>query len=69
MFNFAYHEGPVYWTTAAKPARAVGYDAAFFREALADAGLSVRCLIPGYWSGRGIAPNAQDLLVVERTAQ
>lgn len=62
--NFAYHEGPVYWTTPGKPARAVGYDTAFFCSAVARAGLSVRRIIPGYWSGCGVAPNAQDLVVV-----
>jgi SAM-dependent methyltransferase len=64
-FDFAFGDGPVRWETMARPARAVGYDAAFFRTAVADAGLAVRRVIPGYWSGRGIAPNAQDLLVVE----
>jgi hypothetical protein len=54
------------WAIEERPEAVLAYQAAFFRAAVADAGLTIRRLVPGFWSGRYVAPNPQDLIVVER---
>ena len=54
------------WEIESRPEAVVAYDTAFFGAAVAEAGLRVRRLVPGFWNGQYVAPNAQDLIVVER---
>jgi ubiquinone/menaquinone biosynthesis C-methylase UbiE len=65
MFDFAFGNGTMRWAIEARPEAALAYDGAFFRSAVGQAGLGIRRIIPGFWSGRCVAPNAQDLIVVE----
>jgi ubiquinone/menaquinone biosynthesis C-methylase UbiE len=66
MYEFPYGEGPVRWLVAAKPTAGVAYDERYFSRMVTEAGLVTRRVIPGYWRDGGIAPNAQDQLVVSR---
>jgi SAM-dependent methyltransferase len=60
------HGGPnVRWMVSGRPTAAVGYDRDFFFAVIEDAGFRVVDLYEGHWRGPRVAPNAQDLLILE----
>lgn len=66
MFEFRYG-GPDEWhLVETKPTAAVAYRLEHFESMVTEAGLEIREAIFGNWRGAGIAPNAQDLLILSR---
>jgi SAM-dependent methyltransferase len=67
-FPFPEEGSPVRWLRRLRPQAAVAFDRALFEEMIAEAGLTLRELIPGYWPGTVPVPQGQDILVLGRLA-
>lgn len=65
-FPFPEEGSPVRWLRRLRPEAAIAFDRVFFEEMVADAGLTVRERIFGYWPGTAPVPQGQDVLVLER---
>lgn len=63
-FPFPEEGSPVRWLRRLRPQAAVAFDRAFFEERIAEAGLTLRDMIPGYWPGIAPVPQGQDILVL-----
>lgn len=64
MIDFRYGDNGVRWKVKHRPYSAVAYEESSLRGYATSKGLSVERVLYGYWTGSGIAPNAQDLLVL-----
>jgi len=63
--TFPYGDHPVWWRVKSRPEAAVAYEKAYFLGMVEAANLRVERLIPGSWSGRGLSPTLQDLIIVK----
>jgi SAM-dependent methyltransferase len=66
LYQFPFGGPHFRWMIEAKPTGVVGVDREFFLNMVADAGLRVGATYDGSWRGLRLAPNPQDLLIVER---
>lgn len=68
VFRFAHRWAPGVWVCdPQRPADSVAYERETFARLLADAGLALRTLAPGYWvEGRGGQEIGQDIAVLSR---
>jgi SAM-dependent methyltransferase len=64
---FPFPEAPsgVRWLRKLRPAAAVAYERVLFESMIAEAGLTLRSLIPGFWPGIAPVPQGQDVLILE----
>jgi SAM-dependent methyltransferase len=63
IFNFRHRHGSWAVEREDRPEDAVAYEERFVRPAFEDAGLAIRAVFPGSWSGRSPAISFQDLYV------
>ena len=65
--TFPYGGPRLRWRIKARRESTVAYDEEYFVGLVEAAQLRVEKVIRGYWTGRGISPNAQDLVIVSRS--
>jgi len=66
-FTFPYGGPHLWWRIKARRESTVAYEEKYFVALVEAAQLRVDKLIPGYWTGRWISQNAQDLVIVSRS--
>ena len=62
--TFPYGAHPLWWRVKSRPEATVAYEKTHFLGMVEAAGLKVERLIPGSWSGGGLSPNLQDIIIV-----
>ena len=67
-FEFRYGGPDVWYRVRAKPTAAVAYRRDYFVDMVHAAGLEIDEFIEGDWRGTGIAPNAQDVVILKRSS-
>jgi SAM-dependent methyltransferase len=65
-FPFPEEGSPVRWLRRLRPQAAIAFDRGFFEGMIAEAGLTLREMIPGYWPGTAPVPQGQDILILGR---
>jgi SAM-dependent methyltransferase len=63
-FPFPKGDSPVRWLRPLRPRAAIAFDRGFFEGLLAEAGLVLREMVPGFWPGTSVAPQGQDILIL-----
>jgi ubiquinone/menaquinone biosynthesis C-methylase UbiE len=63
-FPFPDQDSPVRWLRNPRPQAAMAFDRMFFEGMIAEAGLTLRELVPGFWPGTAPVPRGQDVLVL-----
>jgi SAM-dependent methyltransferase len=57
-------DSPIRWLRRPQPRAAVAFDRGFFERMTAEAGLTVRQMLPGFWPGTATVPSGQDVLIL-----
>jgi SAM-dependent methyltransferase len=63
-FPFPEGDSPVRWLRRLRVQAAIAFDRAFFEGMIAEAGLTLRVMVPGYWPGTAPVPRGQDVLIL-----
>lgn len=63
-FPFPDGESPVRWLRRLRPEAAVAFDRGLFESMIAEAGLTLREMVPGFWPGTAPVPRGQDVLIL-----
>ena len=63
-FPFPAGDPPVRWRRPLRPEAAVAFDRGFFEGMIAEAGLILREMVPGFWPGTAPVPRGQDALIL-----
>lgn len=63
-FPFPHGDSFVRWLRPLRPRAAVAFDRGFFEGMIAEAGLTLREMVPGFWPGTAPVPQGQDVLIL-----
>jgi SAM-dependent methyltransferase len=63
-FPFPNSDSSVRWLRPLRPQAAIAFDRGFFEGMIAEAGLTLRELVPGFWPGTALVPQGQDVLIL-----
>jgi SAM-dependent methyltransferase len=63
-FPFPEGDSPVRWLRPLRPEAAVAFDRGAFEKMIAEAGLTLREMVPGFWPGIAPVPRGQDILIL-----
>jgi hypothetical protein len=65
-FPFSDSAGAVRWKVRHRPEAAIAFDRTLFESMVADGGLVLDWIEPGFWPGTATSLQAQDLIFVRR---
>jgi SAM-dependent methyltransferase len=66
-FPFPKGDSPMRWLRPLRPRAAIAFDRGFFEGMIAEAGLALREMVPGFWPGTALVPQGQDILILARS--